>query len=82
MAKSRNQNFFIPDDDSIRRIMDNLTKYPVCPTDKKTTQRLGRYKWTRRQKKNNNIYINNGIISIPNTVTIQRKGNGYELVIR
>ena len=82
MAKSRNPNFFLPDNDEIRRIMDNLTHYPVCPTDKKTTQQFGRYKWTRRQKQKNNIYINNGIISLPNTVTIQRKGNGFELIIR
>ena len=82
MAKSRSPSFFLPKDDNIRRIMENLTHYPVFKTNPQVTRQLGRYKWTRRQKQQNNIFIKDGIISLPQTVKIQKKGNGFEIIIR
>lgn len=82
MPKSKSPSFFLPKDDNIRRVLENLTHYPVCKTNTDITRQLGRYKWTRRQKRQQNIFIKDGVISIPNTVQIRKKGNGFELVIR
>jgi hypothetical protein len=83
MAKSSASNYFLPKNDEVRRILDNLTRYPLyIEATTHTTQTLGKYKWARNARKKKHLFIENGIVGIPNTVVLKKTGNGYEFVIK
>jgi len=71
-----------PNSKEIDKILNNLTNYPVVKVNPITAQAFGRHKKIRYLSKNENIYIKKGIISIPNTVQIKKKNNGYDFLFR
>ena len=62
-------------------LMDKLTKYPVVKVTPNIAQTLSRHKKIRYLSRGKNIYIKQGVISLPPNVKIMRKGNGYSFDI-
>jgi len=63
------------------KVLGKLTKYPVVKVDPRTAQAISRNKKIRYLSKNGNIYIRQGIVSIPHKVKIKKSKNGYSFNI-